>query len=413
MGGVLRHRDARIYIAGQALSLLGDNALWLAMGIYVKIVTGSNSAAGITFFVYICGLLLGPVGGLIADRVRRRPLLIVVNWITGAGVCLLLLASGRGAVWLIYLVMFGYGVSGGVINAAQTALLAVILPEDLLGEANSLLQVAEMGLRVVTPLIGAGLLALVGPKPVILLDAGTFAVAGVALLALRLREPAPAPPAQAWRSEMTAGLRHVARTTVLRRLLISITAALLVFGFFQTVQFAVVSQGLHRSPPFVGVLECLLGAGAVVGGLFAAVLMRRTSERAMVVISLTVAALVCPLLITRWLPAVLAAMAVVGVCIVWVNVAAFTLIQRRTPNELLGRVSAAVTTAAMIPQAVSIALGAALIAVVNYRILLIAMSAAYLLSAIQMVGWSEPATEAASDPAQAVRGADASPVGEE
>jgi MFS family permease len=410
MRTLLRNRDARIYLAGQAMSLVGDNSLWLAMGIWVKILTGSSSAAGLTFFAYVCGLLLAPAGGLIADRVRRRPLLIIANWTTGAGVCALLLVSGRDQLWLIYLVMFGYGVAGGLIGSAQTALIAVMLPDDQLGEANSLLQLAEVGLRVITPVLGAGLLAWVGPKPVILLDAGTFLGAGLALLALRLREPRPVRSAERWRAEVTAGLRHIGRTPILRRLLVSCVAALLVFGFFQTVPFAVVGQGLHRTPPFLGVLESVLGAGAVVGALLAAPLMRRTSERALVIIALAAAGLVCPLLMTGSLPLVLIAMAVVGACIVWVNVAAYTLIQRRTPPELIGRVDAALTSAAMIPQAVSIAVGAALVAVVNYRILLIAMSVAFLLSAVQMVSRAEPDAEEAPGAALAPPTADVNKV---
>jgi len=75
MRRLLSHRDARVYIAGQGLSVIGDSALWLAMGIWVKILTGSNSAAGLTFFAFICGCLVAPVSGVIVDRVRRRPLL--------------------------------------------------------------------------------------------------------------------------------------------------------------------------------------------------------------------------------------------------------------------------------------------------------------------------------------------------
>jgi MFS family permease len=403
MGGLLRHRDARIYIAGQALSLIGDNSLWLAMGIYVKIITGSTSAAGLTFCAYICGLLLVPIGGLIADRVRRRPLLIVANLATGALVCALLLAHGRGQLWLIYLVLFGYGAAGGLIGSAQTALLAVMLPEDLLGDANSLLMVAEVGLRIATPVIGAGLLAWVGPKPVILLDAATFLGAALAALALRLREPRPERSGEPWYDEITAGLRYVGRTIALRRVLISGIGALLVFGFFRLVPFAVVGQGLHRSPYFLGVLEAVMGVGALAGGALAALIMRRTSERVLAGIALTAGALGCLLLISSWLPVVLIAMAIVGVCFVWVDVAVFTLVQRRTPKELIGRVDAALTMAAMIPQAASIAIGAALITFVNYRVLLLVMAVAFVISAVQMMR-PESAAEAPSGTAQVFTG---------
>jgi MFS family permease len=375
---LLAHRDARVYIAGQSLSVVGDSALWLAMGIWVKILTGSNSAAGLTFLAFTCGVMASPVSGLIADRVRRRPLLIATNLGTAAVVCALLLVHGRGQVWLIYGVMFGYGVANSLIASAQTALLPALVPGGLLGDANAALQMASQGLRVITPLLGAGLLAWVGAQPVILLDAGTFAVAAGTVAALRLREPRPQLPPGGrggWRAEFSAGLRHVGRTPSLRQPLVACLIAVTAFGLFETVPFAVVGQGLHRSPAFLGVLVSLQGAGALAGGAFAAPVMRRTSERALIAGGLAACAAASLLLITPWLPVVCVAAAALGLCIVWINVGAITLIQRRTPAALVGRVDAALEFAVVVPQAASIALGAALIAVVNYRLLLLAMAA--------------------------------------
>jgi MFS family permease len=383
---LLAYRDARFYLAGQVLSTVGDNALWLAMGIWVKILTGSSSAAGLVFFAFTCGILLAPVTGLVADRMRRRPLLIAANVAAAAGVCLLLAVQGRGQVWLIYPVMFGYGALSSLTLSAQTALLAVMLPADLLGEANSVLQMAGQGLRVISPLLGAGLLAWAGPVPVVLLDAGTFVAAATAVAALRAREPAPAPAAAHWRAEVTAGIRYVGRTPALRRLLITGVIALLVFGFFETVPFTVVGQGLHRAPAFLGVLEAVMGAGALLGGAFAASVMRRTGERALVALALLAAVVSCLLLIPSWLPVVMAAMALLGLCIVWVNVGALTVIQRRTPADLLGRVDAALTIAVTVPQTASIALGAALVAVVDYRLLLAVMAAVIVISVVYLMG---------------------------
>jgi len=390
MRRLITHRDARIYIAGQSFSIIGDSALWLAMGIWVKILTGSNSAAGLTFFAFVCGCMTAPLSGVAVDRLRRRPLLIAANLGGAALVCVLLLVHGRGQVWLIYAVMFGYGAVNGLITAAQTALLTALVPGDLLGEANSALQMLSQGLRLVTPLLGAGLLALAGARPVILLDAGTFAVAAAAVLALRLREPRPDRAPARWRAEFTAGLRHVADTRALRRPLIACVIAVSAFGFFETVPFAVVGQGLHRSPEFLGVLNSLQGAGALIGGALAAPVMRRTSERALMAGGLAACAAAALLLITGSLPLVLLAMAGVGLCVVWINVGAVTLIQRRTPGPLLGRVDAALEFAVVVPQAASIALGAALIAAVNYRILLVAMAAVIGFSAAYLAARREP-----------------------
>ena len=173
--GLLRHRDARIYLAGQILSVLGDNALWLAMGIWVKQRTGSNSAAGLVFFAFICGTCLAPLTGLLVDRVRRRPLLITTNLATGALVCLLLLAGSR--LWLVYLVMFGYGAANSLLSSAQTALLPQLLLAGLLAAANSAYQTASSGLRVVTPLPALACWSGPAPGPVIGLDAATFGLA--------------------------------------------------------------------------------------------------------------------------------------------------------------------------------------------------------------------------------------------
>jgi MFS family permease len=381
MRRLLTHRDARTYIAGQSLSVIGDSALWLAMAIWVKILTGSNSDAGLTFFPFICGCMTAPVSGLIVDRVRRRPLLIAANLGSAALVCALLLVHSRGQVWLIYIVMFGYGVANSLITSAQTALLPGLVPGELLGEANSALQVASQGLRVITPLLGAGLLAWAGATPVILLDAGTFVVATLTVLALRLREPRRARTAAHWRAEFSAGIRYAVATPALRRPMVACLIAVSVLGFFETVPFAVVGQGLHRRPEFLGVLVSLQGVGALAGGVLAAPVMRRTSERALIAGGLAMCAAGSLLLITASLPLVLVAGAALGVCLVWVNVGAVTLIQRRTPGALLGRVDAALEFTIVVPQAASIALGAALIAVVNYRILLLAMAAVIAFSA--------------------------------
>jgi MFS family permease len=207
---------------------------------------------------------------------------------------------------------------------------------------------------------------------------------------LRVREPAPAPASTHWREELTAGIRYVGRTPVLRRLLITGVIALLVFGFFETVPFAVVGQGLHRVATFLGVLEAVMGVGALAGGAFAAPAMRWAGERTVVAVGLVGCAVSCLLLIPPWLPAVLVGMGVLGVSIVWINVGALTLIQRRTPTDLLGRVDAALNVALTVPQTASIALGAALIAVVDYRILLVVMAVVVVASAVYLA--AEPAS---------------------
>ena len=128
MTRVLALRDARLYLVGQALSIFGDIALWLAAGIWVKTLTGSTGAAGLVFFALSLPQLLAPLAGLLVDRVRRRPLLIVTNLVTGTAVLALLGVGDRGQVWLIYLVMVVYGAAYAVLGSGQSALLTMLPP---------------------------------------------------------------------------------------------------------------------------------------------------------------------------------------------------------------------------------------------------------------------------------------------
>src|SRR5881397_3643140 len=90
---------ARRYLAGQALSVLGDTSLWLAMAIWVRELTGSNAKAGLTFFFMAAPSLGGPLWGTLIDRYRRRPVLIGVNLIGGVMTLALLFVHGEGQVW--------------------------------------------------------------------------------------------------------------------------------------------------------------------------------------------------------------------------------------------------------------------------------------------------------------------------
>jgi len=378
---LLAHRDARVYLTGQLFSLFGDSSLWLAMGIWVKTLTGSNARAGLVVFFFTAPSLLAPAVGLLADRVRRRPLLLAANTLTAGAVLALLAVGGAGQVWLIDAVMFAYGISYVVIGPAQSALLTVMVPAELLPDANGALRTAQELLRLIGPLAGAGLFVAVGAHVVAVMDAATFAFPVASLLLLRVRKPAPPPPAGHWATQLTAGLRHIWRTIELRHVIAAGARTTTVFGFAATVTYAIASDGLHRPAAFVGVLAAAEGAGAVTGGLSAAALVRRLGEGRLIGMAMLVAAAGAALEIPALLPPVIAGSVIFGAAIPWLVVGLITLTQRRTPADLQGRVYAATETLITTPQTVSIALGAALITVTGYRTLLAAMAITIALAA--------------------------------
>lgn len=400
MRQLLRIRNARIYLLGDVVSTLGDSALWLAMAIWIKELTGSSAAAGLLMFCYAAGSLFSPLGGVIADRFRRRPFLIWANLVAGAVVLLITLVHHRGQIWLIYLVIFVYGVIGSAIGPAQTALLPTLVPGDLLAEANGAQQTLNEGLRLITPLAGAGLLVLLGGPAVAIADAATFGVAVASLIALRVDEPRRQPSAGPRpRGEFTAGFRFLRGEPVLRSITIALAVVMLVFGFTESACFSVVTIGLHDKPAFVGVLTTIQGVGAVGGGLTAARLLKRMSEARLTALALACAAGALLLLALPNIVPVIIAMLLAGFFGPWVGVAVITAIQRRTPAAMLGRVDGALGLTLNVPQVVSVGLGAALIAVLDYRLLLIIVAVVVASAAAFLVGQPASRQPAARQPA--------------
>lgn len=394
MRALFRERDARLLFGGEAVSLFGDWALLIVLGIWAKSLTESNAAAGLVFFVFSLGRLAAPLGGLLADRVRRRPLMIAADIFTGASVLPLLLVHDRSDVWLIYVVALLYSLGGSVFESARSALLRLVFPEEQLPEANGLLQTITQGLRLVAPLAGAGLYAAVGGGAVAMVDAATFAVSAVTLSALRVHEEKPEPREHDFLVEVSAGMRHILATPALKKMLVGTAAAMLVLGFAETVVFALL-DAIGKSPSFLGVTSTMQGFGAIGGGLTAAAVMRRIGDVRLVGIGLAGFAAGDLLFLVPRIETVFAGFFIAGFAISWAVVAFMTALQTRTPLPLQGRVSAAADVGLTVPQTLSIAVGAALSTVVPYQLLVVAMAAVTVLAAFYLVR-SERVSRAAS-----------------
>jgi MFS family permease len=323
--------------------------------------------------------------------------MIVCDCVLGASVLVLLLLHNANDAWLIYLVAFLYGTVGSVFYPARSALLRLMLPEELLAEANGVLSSVQQGLRIVAPLAGAGLYAAFGGGVVAILDAATFAGSALFLSRMRVPEEKPEPPEHHFLREVTAGIEHVWRTLPLRQITIGATLALLVVGFSETLIFSVMAHLGHK-PSFFGVLATLQGVGSIAGGVTAAWVLRRTGDVRGVGIGLGLFGACALLLAVPSTAVVLVGFVAAGVGIVWAIVAFNTALQTRTPLMIQGRVSAAADLSLSLAQTTSIATGAALSTLIDYRILLVAMAAVLATSAVYLVTRREPLIPAEVSP---------------
>ncbi len=380
----LRVPAFRRLVSAWTFSNFGDSTLYLTLAIWAKDLTGSDAEAGLVFVFLGLPALLAPLVGHLADRHSRRRLVIAANLTAAAGVLALTLVRSSSDVWIIYTVTFGYGLLTYLTSSCASGLLRDLLPDDDLAAANGLLQSIDQGLRLISPLVGAGLYSLIGGRAVAIVTATALVVAASIMATLHISESPPTPDAERgtfW-IELTAGLRHIRRTAGLARFTALFAIALGVTGLINVVIFAVVDRGLHRPSGFFGVIASLQGAGAIAGGLAAGSLIRRNGENTAIGVGLAALGVGIAALLPRSVPSVCAGAFVAGFGIPLAIVGYVTLRQRLTPPQLQGRVTAAANIALIGPQTLGTIVGAAVIDALDYRVMIVLMTAVLVSCAI-------------------------------
>lgn len=369
MRELFKLRNYRIYFIGSTVDTIGDMAFWLASAIWVRELTGSTAMAGLTILFTNVGTLFSPLTGILVDRLPRKRTLMITNALTAVVVLSLATVHRSDQVWLIYLVMFLYGVSATITSSAFNGLKEQLMPKELFGEASGLGQAAQQGVRLITPAIGLGLLATFGGPALAVMDAATFVIGLACWSMIRIEDPRPARPETrtSWREESTAGFRYLFATPVLRQLTIACAVAVFGMGFLETLSIAVATVGLHHSPTWVGVLVTVMGVSGLIGGLASGSVLKRIGPGFLVALGLGVCMIGCATLAIPNQYVVLASAVVLGLGLPFAIVGSVTAIQMFTPNELMGRVSGVDNLIVTGLQVIGTGLGAALISVVFYR----------------------------------------------
>ncbi|WP_030574023.1 MFS transporter [Streptomyces aureocirculatus] len=388
VGRVLRDRNARLYLGAVVVSGFGSSAMTLVAGVWVKERTGSDGLAALCGLAVWVPLLLGPLLGALADRTRRRPLLVAVN--AGLGALLLALYAAGGVdsavgVWGFLAVFVVYGACGVVTDAAEAALVAGAVDKELLGDFNGLRMSANEGVKLLAPLAGAAVFTAWGGPPVLLLDAVSFVLAGCVFALLRVSESGrPAVGPRGWREHAASGARRLWGDPRLRPLVVAGGLTMLSSGLGGALVYAVV-EGLGHSPAYTSALYVAQGAGSVAVGTASGALLRRFGTRRFAGAGIALTSLSAVSQALPWDAAVLVGCAVNGVGLPCVLIAALTAVQRRVPGEFVGRVAATANTVMFAPTAVGIALGAALVEPVDHRLLLCGLAGARLLIAAPLL----------------------------
>lgn len=279
----LRNRDFRIFWGGTFASNIGTWMQNVLLGAFGYELTGSATFVGILFFAQLGPLLfMANIGGVLADVVDRRKLLIITQLVqlVLSGVLAALAAADDPSRVAIVACVLAIGIGNALSAPGIAAILPTLVPKaDLPGAVS--LQSVQMNLsRVIGPAIGAVIYSRVSATPVFALNAATylFAVAGVVFA--RYHQYAPGEVAETGLARLLSGFRLAWRDPLIRRIL----TTLVLFSFFSLsfvgLMPAIAAENLGIRPRSIeyGVLYALFGLGAATGAITVGTLLAGRSK---------------------------------------------------------------------------------------------------------------------------------------
>lgn len=339
--GVLRLREFRLLLGAQAVSIVGDRMVGIALAFAVLELGGSATEVGIVLACRTLPLVATLlVGGVVADRVSRRAVMVCADLsrVLTQGAIAALLIGGVAEVWMLAVLAGLTGAAGGFFNPAATGLLPAIVPPERLLEANGIRATAMSGGEIAGPVIAGVLIATVGPGWAIGIDAVTFLVSALFLAGLRL--PAAVPrAASSFVSDLREGWSVFTSLTWVWTFVACAAFGNLVWGAWSVLGPVVAERSLGGAAAWGTVLGAM-GIGALIGSLVA---MRARPRRPLVLAGVAYGLFVFPFaFLAAGAPvAVLAFGALLGgVALMLGNSVWESTLQARVPAESLSRVSA-------------------------------------------------------------------------
>lgn len=269
----LENRNYRYYFAGQSLSLIGTWMQSITQSWLVYAATHSGVDVGLIVALQTLPILiLGPIGGTIADRYGKYRILFWTQAL--AGVQALVLAgldlSGQLHLWELYVMAVVLGLINMIDNPTRQTFIIEMVGRDQLANAVTLNSVMVNMARAIGPAVAGLLIATVGGGWCFLVNGVSFAFVLTSLKAMNPDELRPSPPVARMRGQLREGFRYVGRTPLVRDALIMMALIGCLTYEFQTTLPLMSGGPFHGDSKTYGFLTACMGAGAVVGGLIAA-----------------------------------------------------------------------------------------------------------------------------------------------
>lgn len=357
-------RDFTMVVLGQIISLFGNAILRFALPLYLLDQTGSPALFGlVSACSFIPMILLSPIGGIIADRVNKRNIMVALDFSTAGLIVLFMLALGKISLvpLLIATLMLLYGISGAYQPAVQASLPALVDTEQLL-PANAVINQVNSLASLLGPVIGGLLYTAWGLTPILLIGTACFFCSAVMEIFIHIpfvKQKGGESVLAIVREDLSVSFRFLRhdRPVLFRIVLLICAINLFLSALFIIGVPVLVKQTMGLGSEFYGFAMGAMAAGGLTGGILSGVFAKKLHiYRAHILLVICAAGLV-PIGLSLLLPQAMASYAVL-VVISFAQMVMSTMfsiqmlayVQQETPQELIGKVISCLLALSMCAQ---------------------------------------------------------------
>lgn len=354
----LFRRDFTLMILGQVISLFGNAILRFALSLYVLDTTGSAAVfGGILAVSMIPTVLLSPFGGLLADRVNRRGIMVVLDYTTAAliaGYALFFLDNGISPVAVVMVLL---SIIQSVYQPSVQASIPVLCGDEYLERANGVVIQVNALAGLLGPVLGGFLYGFLGLGTILLGSGVCFFLSACMELFLRIpfvRQPHPNGLLLTVKEDFSAALRFLVHENPF---LLKLLGILAVMNFLISSMIIVglpylVKIYLGLSSQHYGFAEGALGIGSILAGCLSGLVAKKCAFRESYRLLMLAGAALAPVGFamltpqTPWFSYTVLIICVLAcmICAALFSIYAQTFAQRQTPPALLGKVASLITT---------------------------------------------------------------------
>jgi len=405
----LWNRNFNLLVIGQIISLFGNMIISFALPLYILNISESPALFGLVMGLpYISLLLLSPIGGIIADRLKKQRIMFWLDASTTALILLYMLVSGLTTyiIPVVIVKLLALNAIQGMYIPTVQASVPLLVPNEKLTSGNAVVGVVNSLSGMVGMAVAGVVFGRFGLTPILVIGAICFAITAVMDLLIRMpckKQESSGGIVKIVKDDLKQSVRYATKEKPIIAKVVAIVffIVLMLSSIIMVGQPVLVYQYLGMGMEYVGVSQSLMMIGALAGGVIAGTLGEKlTIKKSFLVIALgsififlkgVVFLIGAPPFVAYVMVTV--ACALILLTIQMFNVAAITFIQKNTPTELTGKVLSIVMVLPFLAQAIGQVLYGALFEGFYSMPWIVIIATAILVAAIallsQFMNWKE------------------------